>query len=81
MKKTKELTELTLEELQERKKKITALTIGLACVLLVACSILGYLAISKGTPSLVVVMLACLTTMLPGLILLLQVNREIESRH
>ncbi len=80
MKNSKKLTDLTLEELQERKKKIAAPLIGIGIVLVIVCGILFYMAITKHMPALIAVSIGCLTTILPGFILLGQLQAEIKSR-
>ncbi len=74
------LSDLTLAELYEKKKKITGVTIGLGIVMVVSCSILLYLIFKNKNFTLLAVVPGCLMTLLPGVIYLSQLNTEIKSR-
>lgn len=74
------LAELTLEELEKKKKTIIGAAIGLGIVTFIAFSTLLYLVIKNKNTALVGVMPACFIIFLPIIIGLNQINTEIKSR-
>ncbi len=88
MKTSKQLPELTLEELQEKSKKLKTLLIGFAVAWTIIIGISIGLAIvlvkqgkvASAVPLLISPML-CLTTMLPIIIIQGKVKEEIKTRH
>jgi ABC-type bacteriocin/lantibiotic exporter with double-glycine peptidase domain len=80
MKKIIPLTELSLEELNNKKKTVTGAVIGLGIVMLVACTLLIYLSITAKKTSLIAVAICCPIMFLPILINLQQINKEIKAR-
>lgn len=74
------LSDLSLEEIQLKKKKLQGIVIGLGSVMLIACATLIYLAISNKNYGLIMVSFACLISMMPSLIVISQYNKEIKSR-
>lgn len=80
MKKGASLSELSLEELQKKKKTLQGAAIGLGIVMLVACITLVYLAITSKKTSLLAVVIGCSITFLPCLISLGQINSELKTR-
>lgn len=77
---TNKLSDLSLEEIQTKKKKLQGVVIGLGIVLLVACATLIYLAFQNKNYSLIPIAIACLLTMVPSIIVLGQCIKEIKSR-
>ncbi|KGO94664.1 hypothetical protein [Flavobacterium subsaxonicum] len=80
MKKTRPLNELSMDELQQKKKVVLGATIGLGIVMVVACIISIYVAIIAKQPALLVIAVCCPTTFLPIFINLQRVNSEIKNR-
>lgn len=78
--KNNKLAELTSEQLEARKKTLTGALIGLAIVMVIACSVLFYIAITKKNYALMTVCTGCFITLLPSVIGLKQINTEIKSR-
>ncbi|MEA5461041.1 hypothetical protein VB796_18410 [Arcicella sp. LKC2W] len=78
--KTKKLSELTLEELQAKKKTLKGAIIGLGIVMVVAVATLVYLAIKTGNFVLIAGAMGCGITLLPSIIMVNQMNNEIKSR-
>lgn len=78
--KNNKLAELTSEQLEARKKTLTGALIGLAIVMIIACSVLFYIAITKKNYALMTVCTGCFITLLPSVIGLKQINAEIKSR-
>lgn len=74
------LSELTLEELEKKKKTIIGAAIGLGIVTLIAFSILLYLIIKSKNVALVGVLPGSFIIFLPIFIGLSQINAEIKSR-
>ena len=81
MKENNKLSELTLEELYIKKKKLTGAAIGIGIVMLIACITLIYLAIKNKNYALIGVALGCGMTFFPMFISLTQLNTEIKSRN
>jgi len=80
MKKTKPLNELSLDELQQKKKLVLGATIGLGIVMLIACIVLVYVAIIAKQPALLAIAVSCPATFLPIFINLQKLNNEIKNR-
>ena len=74
------LSNLSLEELQTKQKKLQGAVIGLGIVLVAACIALIYLAIVGNNYSLIAVTIGCSITMLPSIIVLHQLKTEIKKR-
>lgn len=74
------LAELSLTELQERKKKMRGVVIGLGSVMVIALGILLFLAIRSKNYVLIAIIPGCLMTLFPVFISLSQLNTEIKSR-
>jgi len=80
MKKTTQLSELTLDELIIRKKKMLGVTIGLGIVMLLAAIFIVYVALKSKNAGLMAVPIGSALTLLPTIINLSQINTEIKSR-
>jgi hypothetical protein len=78
--KNKKLTELTLEELQAKKKQLKGIAIGLGSVMLVVSILLIYLGLKSKNYGSITVALFCSITLLPMFTSLNQINSEIKSR-
>ena len=74
------LSDLSLTELLAKKKKLQSAIIGLGIVMFIACSTLIYLAILNKNYSLITVAIACSITMLPSIIVMNNLIKEIKSR-
>ena len=74
------LSELTFQKLQSKKNKLKPAVIGLGIVMVVACSILIWLAIVNKKYSLIAMAIGCSITMVPSIIVWNQLNKEIKSR-
>jgi hypothetical protein len=82
MNKSTKLSELTLEELYQQKKKLQGVFLGLAIVLFVAEIILLYVAFTvEGMGSLAAVALCTAMAFIPAAISISQINSEIKSRN
>jgi len=79
--KSKKLSELTLEELDQKKKMAGGAVIGLLIVMVLAATILLYLIFKTKNFVLLAVLPACFMTILPVFIYVTQINKEIKSRH
>lgn len=80
MKKENKLSELSLEELASKKKKIQGVAIGISAVMLVACCVLFYFALITGNFALIAVALGSFFILMPTLMNINQINTEIKSR-
>lgn len=78
--KTNKLTDLSLEQLQSKKKTILTATIGLGIVIIIACFFLFYVAITSKNFALIAVGIGSLMTLMPSFISIGQINAEIKSR-
>jgi hypothetical protein len=76
----KKLTELTLNELNIEKKKTKGVLTGLGLVMLIACGILVFLAVKSENFALIAVASGSFITLLPILIRLGQIEKEIKNR-
>ncbi|WP_293887761.1 MULTISPECIES: hypothetical protein [unclassified Sphingobacterium] len=76
----RKLSELTLDELKERKKKIAGVSIGLGIVMAIACPFLFYFAITQKNYALMVVATGSLASLAPGLSVMSQIKKEIKTR-
>ena len=74
------LSNLSIQELQAKQKKLQGAVIGLGIVLVAACIALIYLAIVNNNYSLIAVAIGCSITMLPSIIVLHQLKSEIKKR-
>jgi hypothetical protein len=81
MKQNSKLTELTLEELQKKKKTIKSAIIGLGIVMLLAVTILIYFTIKNQNYAFLGVAFGSLISLLPSVIFLNQIETEIKSRN
>lgn len=79
--KQNKLSELTLEELQEKEKKMKGAVIGLGIVMAMACFALFYLAVKNRNYSLITVGIGSSITLLPTFMALNQISNEIKSRN
>ena len=80
MMKANKLSELSLEELESKKKMIQGAAIGIGIVMLIACFILFYFAVITGNFALIAVAFGSFFTLMPTLMILNQINAEIKSR-
>ncbi|MCX8531035.1 hypothetical protein [Chryseobacterium luquanense] len=80
MMKPNKLSDLSLEKLESKKKTVQSLAIGLGIVMLIACSILFYFAITSKNFALIAVAIGSLMSLMPILISIGQINAEIKSR-
>ncbi|REC46413.1 hypothetical protein [Chryseobacterium pennipullorum] len=78
--KNNKLSELTLEELQTKRKSLQNMTIGFGIVILMACITIMFLSVKIKNPALIAVAIGCLITLMPSIINLGQINNEIKSR-
>jgi hypothetical protein len=78
--KANKLSELSIEELESKKKTILSATIGLGIVMILACCALFYFAISSKNFVLIAVAIGASLTFIPSLITIGQINSEIKSR-
>lgn len=78
--KNNKLADLTSEQLEAKKKTLTGVLIGLGIVIIIACSVLFYIAITKKNYALMTLCTGCVITLLPSVISLKQINTEIKSR-
>lgn len=79
--KNNKLSELTIEELNKRKKILQGATIGFGIVMVIALAILVYLMFRNRNFTLVAIIPACLIVLLPGIINLSKINSEIKTRN
>ncbi|MEA5256854.1 hypothetical protein VB264_03595 [Arcicella aquatica] len=80
MKENKNLTELTLEELQAKQKKAKGAVTGLGIVMAIALVTLIYLATKSENYALLAVAGGSGLTLLPSIIVLKQIETEIKAR-
>jgi len=87
MKAKKQLSKLSLKELQEKAKKVNGIIIGFSIVwvILIGISIFLFVSLNEGgkainSISLIVVPILCVTTLLPLLIQKRKLNTEIKAR-
>ena len=80
MKATKQLNELTVDELYARKQKLRGALTGLGIVMLVALAVLGYAVGKSQSYSLLAVTPAMFLGLLPAILALNKVNEEIKAR-
>ncbi|AZB29557.1 MULTISPECIES: hypothetical protein [Chryseobacterium] len=78
--KANKLSELSIEELESKKKTILSFTIGIGSVMIIACCILFYFAIKSKNFALIAVAFGCSMTLMPSFISIGQINSEIKSR-
>lgn len=78
--KPNKLADLSLEQLESKKKTILGATIGLGIVIIVAFFFLFYVAISSKNFALIAVAIGSLMTLIPSFISIGQINSEIKSR-
>ena len=71
---------LTLEELQEKRRKAKAVAIGMGIVMLLAITYLIYTAVTTKNYAFIAIAAGCSVTFLPVIISLNQMNTEIKSR-
>jgi hypothetical protein len=80
MKKADDLSNLSIEQLLEKKKKLKSMCIGIAIPMVIACLTLLYLAIKTKNYALIAVAMASSITMLPGFISIGAIDNEIKKR-
>ena len=78
--KNKELSELNLEELYEKKKMLKSILIVFACLMLIACAGITYYNIKSGNTATFAIIPACFISLLPISNNLGSVNKEIKDR-
>ncbi len=78
--KANKLSELSIEELESKKKTILSATIGLGIVMIIACCTLFYFAITSKNFALIAVAVGSSLTLMPCFISIGQINAEIKSR-
>ena len=78
--KNNNLSEQSLESLTKQRNLLKGVAIGFGIVLLIAFSIILYVALQKRNFALIAVLPASLITLLPILIRFGQINTEIKSR-
>ena len=80
MKANKKLSELRLEELIEKKKKLQGIVIGLGIVMFITSIGIIYFAVKNNNYTSMVIVISCFVTLLPNVVSLSQLNAEIKSR-
>ncbi|WP_306353118.1 hypothetical protein [Flavobacterium sp. '19STA2R22 D10 B1'] len=80
MKKNK-LSELTIEELNNQKKTLKGILIGMSIVMLILISVFIYLIVKKQNFTLIALAPVFLFSFLPSIIQLSQINTEIKLRN
>ncbi|WP_159474077.1 hypothetical protein [Chryseobacterium sp. 18068] len=78
--KANKLSELSIEELESKKKTILNATIGIGSVMLIACCAIFYFAITSKNFALIAVAIGSSMTLMPSFISIGQINNEIKSR-
>lgn len=81
MKKIKPLKDLSLDELQQRKKMMLGVVIGLGSVILIAGIFVLYVAITTKKPGLIAVAVCGPISFLSNFINLQKINSEIKKRN
>jgi len=76
----KPLTELSLEELNARKKTLVSVVIAFGIIMIIACAAMAFLVFKSKKYGLIGVMPALFISLLPVSIQLTQVNAEIKKR-
>jgi len=77
----KKLSELTLNELYQEKKKRKGILSVLGIAIVIVCGILIFLAVKNKNNKLIAVASCCFITLLPGISYLGQIEKEIKNRH
>lgn len=78
--KTNKLSELSIEELESKKKMVLSAIIGLGIVMIIACCLLFYFAMTSKNFALIAVAIGSTLTLMPSFISIGQINAEIKSR-
>ncbi|MFY1045864.1 hypothetical protein [Chryseobacterium sp. GP-SGM7] len=78
--KLNKLSDLSLEQLESKKKTVKSLAIGLGIVIIIACSVLFYVAMTSENFALIAVAVGSLMSLMPIFISISQINAEIKSR-
>lgn len=78
--KTSKLSELSIEELESKKKMVLSAIIGLGIVMIIACCLLFYFAMTSKNFALIAVAIGSTLTLMPSFISIGQINAEIKSR-
>lgn len=81
MSKNKKISELNLQELEDKKKTLKGVFIGLSIVIVISCALLFYFAFTQKNYGLLAVAIGSLGWIAPGLIFLKQINQEIKKRN
>lgn len=81
MKKTDDLSTLSIDELLEKKKKLKGIIIGIAIPMVIACLTLVYLSVKTKNYALIAVAMGSSITMLPGFVSMSAINNEIKKRN
>lgn len=80
MTKSKNLPELTLNELYAEKKKSKSFLTGLGLLMIIVCIILIFVAIKSKNYAMITVACSCFITLLPMMMRLGQIEKEIKNR-
>lgn len=80
MAKNKKLSELTLDELYEEKKKRKRMLSVIGFPMIIVCGILVFLAAKNNNHALIAVAGGCFITLFPSIAHLGQVDKEIKNR-
>ncbi|MEO0059050.1 MAG: hypothetical protein RLZZ312_697 [Bacteroidota bacterium] len=76
----KKWSEMTLEELLKKRNVIKSAAIGLGTVMVFATTVLIYIAITEKKPALAFISIGFFVSLLPIIISISQINKEIKSR-
>ncbi|WP_342644781.1 hypothetical protein [Mucilaginibacter sp. CSA2-8R] len=80
MKSSSKLSDLTLTQLTEKKKKLTSLLVGITAGMMVVCGVLFYLIFKTKNYILMPVGMGALITLIPVFTNFTEVNNEIKKR-
>ena len=80
MKKTNDLSTLSVEELIEKRKKSKSAWVGISIPMVVVCCVLIYLAIDLKNYALIAVAMGSAITLLPGFAIISEIDKELKKR-
>jgi hypothetical protein len=80
MKSSSKLSELTLEQLTEKKKKLTSQLVSIAIAMFIIYVALFYFAIKSKNYALIAVGMGSLITLMPVFVSVGEINKEIKKR-
>ncbi len=80
MKTSQKLGSLTLEQLTEKKKKMTSLLVGITVGMILVCGVLFYLIAKTKNYTLMPVGIGALITLIPVFTSVTEINSEIKRR-